>query len=371
MKNNIFILLFAITISFFSSCTKQDEKNAIKGWENLIEKEKPSNEKPSGLPSDKWFKMRGLVLGWDEVSNPYVIDYIDIAKENGINTLSIYNAPMNSELWSEFKRKCAEASIDIEYEEHMMSFLLPRELFEEHPEYFRMNKDGVRINDANACPSSNGAIEQIKINAKKIALNYVPTNNKYYFWLDDGGDICYCDKCKKLNASDQALIFENAALEAVKQVNSNAMVAHLCYLNTLDAPKSITPSKDIFLEFAPFFRTWSQPLANTWAKGRNNLTHADYLRALKENLKVFPVETAQVLEYWMDDSLFSDWDLSNLKQVPWDNEIFKNDIATYASYGIRHITCYAAYVGPSYVHKFGFPSFLSEYGQGLLNYEKK
>ena len=73
----------------------------------------------------------------------------------------------------------------------------------------------------------------------------------------------------------------------------------------------------------------------------------------------------------MDDSLFSGWDPNNLVEVPWKSEVFLSDIATYASYGIRDITCYAAYVGPSYVLKFGYPNFLAEYGQGLLNYEKK
>ena len=83
-----------------------------------------------------------------------------------------------------------------------------------------------------------------------------------------------------------------------------------------------------------------------------------------------PAETAQVLEYWMDDSLFSEWDPTDLVEVPWDNGMFLDDIDTYASYGIRNIMCYCVYVGPSYVNKFGFPAFLEEYGQGLLNYER-
>jgi len=140
----------------------------------------------------------------------------------------------------------------------------------------------------------------------------------------------------------------------------------------LDPPKSVTPHKDIFLEFAPFYRNWSYPLSEEWHEGRvSGMTHGKYLRALKENLKVFPAETAQVLEYWMDDSLFSNWDPNNLVEVPWDNEVFLSDIKTYASYGIRNITCYCAYVGPGYVKKFGFPDFLAQYGQGLSNYGKE
>ena len=371
------VLCTVLIMTLCASCNKYDGKPALGGWENLGKDEPGTADDPGNpdSPDDPeegpYFKMRGLVLGWSEVSNPSVIDYVKIAKENGINTFSIYGAPRTTQIWADFQKKCADAGIDLEFEEHMMSFLLPRDLFDTHPEYFRMDENGNRTKDANGCPSSEGALEQVRKNAREIGLNYEPTNDKYYFWLDDGGDICHCPKCKDLNASDQALIFENEVIKSLKTINPNAKLAHLCYFNTLYAPEVTEPHPDIFLEFAPFYRTWAEPLANTWAKGNNGLSHADYLKALKENLDVFPAETAQVLEYWMDDSLFSGWDQNNLVEVPWKSEVFLSDINTYASYGIRYITCYAAYVGPSYVLKFGYPYFLEEYGQGLLNYEKK
>lgn len=84
--------------------------------------------------------MRGLVLGWSEVSNSSVINYIAIAKKNGLNTFSIYNAPRGTLAWTTFERDCANAGIDIEFEEHMMSFLLPRDKFSVYPDWFRMDK---------------------------------------------------------------------------------------------------------------------------------------------------------------------------------------------------------------------------------------
>ena len=226
------------------------------------------------------------------------------------------------------------------------------------------------MEDANGCPSSEGALEEVYKNALQLGRSYAPTNHRYYFWLDDGGDICYCPLCKDKSASDQALMFENKIIQALKELDPDAELAHLAYNNTTDAPKVVTPAEDIFLEFAPFHRTWLHPLSATWAEGNDGWTHAKYLKALQENLKVFPKETAQVLEYWMDDSLFSGWNSSNLKKVPWDEEIFLDDLNTYAKYGIRHITCYCAYVGPEYYKKFGFPEFLYEYADGLYNFEK-
>lgn len=379
MKKILSLVLITIISTFLLSCVSCDDdttKTAIKDWENMIDEDddiiNEDPKDPTDEASEPFFNIRGIVARWSDVSNPSKIDYIQIAKENGINTFSIHGADRNSLVWKNFAKKCAEANIDLEYQEHMLAYVLPRELFNKHPEYFRMNKNGVRVNDANGCPSSKGALEEIYKNAKSIGLEYEPTNNRYYFWLDDGGDICYCDQCKNYNASDQALIFENEIIKALKEINPDALLAHLCYHNTVDAPSIIRPSDDIFLEFAPFTRSWNAPLSQTWAKSpRSSLTHGDYLKALKENLKIFPVETAQVLEYWLDVSLFSGWNPSELVEAPWSNEIFQNDINTYASLGIKNITCYTAYIGPDYVNKFGDVSFLAEYGQGLLKYRLK
>lgn len=380
-KSPLIILIFVITFFLGGvACDEPDTSSIIEDWESIL-KDKDSDPEPDPNPEpddptppgeEPFFKMRGIVAGWSDVNNPSKIDYIQIAKDNGINTFSIFNANRNSSAWKDFAAKCAEASIDLEYEEHMLAFLIPRDLFGEHPDYFRMDKNGIRVNDANGCPSSIGALAEVYKNAIKIGRDYEPTNNRYYFWLDDGGDICHCDQCKNYNAADQALIFENEIITALKEINPDAMLAHLCYHNTVDAPSKIKPNEDVFLEFAPFTRSWSAPLSHTWVKSsRSTLTHGDYLKALKENLKIFPAETAQVLEYWMDASLFSGWNPNKLVKIPWDNEIFLDDLATYASLGIRNITCYTAYVGPDYVTKFGDISFLSQYGQGLLKYQPK
>ena len=372
MNIRFFSVLSMACCLMFTFCSCDDTKpNNDNGEVVKPDPDPDPDDKPDPDPgTEPWFKTRGLVMGWTDVSNSYVLDYIEIAEENGLNTFSIYGADRSSAVWKNFASRCEDAGVDLEFEEHMMSFLLPRELFSVHPEYFRMNENGVRVNDANGCPSSEGALEEVRKNAKIIAESYVPTNDKYYFWLDDGGGVCHCDKCKELNAADQALIFENVIIESIKELNPDAKLAHLCYDNTLDAPKTVKPHEDIFLEFAPFYRDWSQPLSAEWAKGRTGLTHSQYHRALKENLEVFPPETAQVLEYWMDDSLFSGWDPNNLVEVPWKLDVFLSDLDTYASYGIRNIMCYCAYVGPAYVQKFGFPHFLEEYAQGLLNYER-
>lgn len=371
----IFLAASFLFSAFCVSCNPDDGNSAISGWEDMGEPEEPEEpenpDDPANPEDSHWFKTRGLVFGWSDCENRNVLDYIQIAKDNGINTFSIYNANRTLVNWKMFTDECAQNGIAIEYEEHMLSFLIPRGLFSTHPEYFRQNEHGVRVNDANGCPSCPGAIEEVKKNARKIAMDYVPTNHKYYFWLDDGGGICHCDKCKDLNAAEQALIFENAIVEVIRQIDPKGQVAHLCYYNTLEAPKKVEPAEGIFLEYAPIGRNKLHPLSETWIEADEGITHAEYLRYLNDNMKVFPKSTAQVLEYWMDCSLFSSWDPDHLVEVPWNRALFLDDLKTYAKYGIHHVTCYAAYIGPNYVRKFGHPDCLDEYGQGLLNFEKK
>ena len=372
------------------SCEKRNETSALDAWEKMFDEPSaepasadpsgdssadPSEDEPSKDPDeDRWFKTRGIVCGWSDIyapGNEYAIDYLKIAKDHHLNTFSVYNADRNSKAWKDYMTEASLIGVRFEFQEHMMSFLLPRSLYDTHPEYFRMDKSGKRVKDANGCPSSEGALQEVYNNAKRLGASYMPTNHRFYFWLDDGGDVCYCDKCKGLSASDQALMFENKVIEALKELDPDAMLAHLAYNNTTNAPKNVKPAEGIFLEFAPFHRTWANALSETWAEGNSGWTHAKYLRALQENLKVFPVETAQVLEYWMDDSLFSGWNPSNLKEVPWNQKIFLDDLKTYAKYGIRHITCYCAYVGPDYNKKFGFPQFLIDYADGLYDFVKE
>ena len=97
------------------------------------------------------------------------------------------------------------------------------------------------------------------------------------------------------------------------------------------------------------------------------ITHGEYLDALEANLKVFPAETAQVLEYWMDISLVSDWK-KPARQLTWHGDVFRSDIATYARLGIRNITAYAIYLDADYVDAFHDVSFVYDYGKVLWEY---
>jgi hypothetical protein len=243
-----------------------------------------------------------------------------------------------------------------------MRELLPRNHFAKNPELFRMDDTGNRNPDANCCPHSDRALEVIAEKAVAIANLLRPTTARYFYWGDDGKPWCSCPECKGLIPSEQALLIENRVVRALRDINSRARLAHLAYSNTLAPPKSVKPEPGVFLEFAPIRRRYDLPYKKQPSPGQ-----PDALSFLDANLNVFPADTAQVLEYWLDVSRFSGWRRPAV-QLPWRRDVLESDIATYGSRGIRHVTTFAVFVDADYRKRYGEPRFIDEYGAVLAGY---
>jgi hypothetical protein len=157
---------------------------------------------------------------------------------------------------------------------------------------------------------------------------------------------------------------ENHLWKVLRDQDEKAQLAHLAYSHTLAAPTQITPAQGVFLEYAPINRRYDMPYAQ-----QTGPTQPDGLHMLDANLEVFRAETAQVLEYWLDVSRFSQWRRPTVK-LPWNSEVFGADLDTYGSRGLRHITTFAAWVDADYVARFGEPNFIEEYGAGLSGPKK-
>jgi len=273
---------------------------------------------------------------------------------------------LKSESGKRFREECTKLGIEVEHETHAMSDLLPRSLFEKEPSMFRMNKEGQRTPEFNFCAHSNAAIETICESAVKYAQVLKPTTGRYFFWIDDGRPMCRCSKCRHFSDSDQALILENAVVKALqRRVDATATLAHLAYTNTMKPPTQIRPEPGVFLEFAPIRRSSNHPLSQREVK-RGPLTHGQLLDLLDANLEVFGRDDAQVLEYWLDASMFSGWKRPP-KKIPWNREIFLDDLKTYGKRGICHITSFGAFLDAEYIRLHGEPP-IDEYGKELRKY---
>ncbi len=343
---------------------------AALGWGSAIVRCLSAGAEPAGEAATPFFKTRGLVL---TVKDLCEVGWPEIAKQAGLNSIGTHIFPsevsefIRSDKGQRFLDECRQLGIQVEHELHAMQELLPRSLFARNPDMFRMNDEGQRVEDCNCCVHSKEGLEVICENAVKYSRTLRPTTGRYYYWIDDGRPMCQCPQCRIYSESDQALILENAMIKALSREDPTASLAHLAYAGTLAAPQQVKPEPGVFLEFAPFHRSWAHPLKQTEVVGCGEIPHGKTLEHLDANLEVFPKKTAQALDYWLDVSLFSDWKRP-AKQLPWNPDVFRSDLDTYAKRGIRHITSFAAWIDGDYVKRFGPPDFVKEYGDIFLAY---
>lgn len=292
------------------------------------------------------------------------------AKEAGLNLLALHPTPtvagafVQSESGQAFLAHCQGLGLDVEYELHAMSDLLPRELYAQHPDLFRMDEEGRRRGDWNLCVSSPAALDLVAENAVKLAEVLRPTTGRYHLWGDDGRPWCRCPRCRELSDSEQALTLENHLLQALQRIDPECQVAHLAYLNTLEVPRQVRPLRGVFVEYAPIARRYDTPLAEREARYRSgDPTHGEHLDALDANLNWFGSQGAEVLEYWLDVSRYSGWKRPAV-QIPWRSDVIEADLKMYAARGIRYITSFAVWIDAMYVAQYGEPP-LNEYGACL------
>lgn len=286
---------------------------------------------------------------WIERLNALGVDTLGIHSVGGVQA-HVYITEMLASLKESKTRElfesAAQAGLDIEYELHTASFLLPRELFWEHPEYFRVNQDGERDAEGNFCVSEPEALRIVSERAAELAEQLYQSSDRFYFWLDDGKNLhCHCPKCRELSPSDQQLVALNSMLDAIKRKRPEAKLAYLAYCTTTDAPKKIKPHKDIFLEYAPFERDRSLPASVMSAEEKANIA---------ELFDVFGREDSKILEYWYDNSLFSDW-TKPPKPLSVNGDMLREDVKFYRELGFEKVGSFACYLGEDYEELHGEP----------------
>lgn len=312
------------------------------------------------------FKTRGVVLVPEDLS---LADWPDRAARAGLTTLALHHQSspqavvrfVESETGREVLARCQQLGLQVEYELHAMTELLPRDLFAKDRSLFCMDDKGERAAGFNCCVHSAPALEILAQNAIRLAEKLRPSTGRYFLWSDDGHPWCRCPKCRSLTDSEQATLVENHLVTSLQTVDNRATLSHLAYQNTLEPPIQVKPHPALFLEYAPIHRRYDIPYAEQTGQDVR-----DGLSALERNLRVFPRTTAQVLEYWLDASRFSEWKRP-AKRVPWRRDVFLSDLQTYAARGIQHVTTFGAWLDADYVKSFGEPLFVDDYGRGFTD----
>lgn len=249
-----------------------------------------------------------------------------------------------------------ERGLSLELCEHGASFLLPRSGFENHPERFRQDESGARTPFGNLCASNPEALETVSDSAEKLYKRLRGQFDRVTLWPDDitkGG--CRCGECLKLSVADQALKITNAIVRGFRRVDPSAKCGFLAYQDALETPKRVSPEQGVYLEYAPIRRDSLLPI--------NDPANSGETKHLKELLEFFGVQNARVIEYWVDNSRFSDWTRPPKKLVFLSN-VMRQDVKYYLSLGFEDLTSFACFLGPDYISLYGLPPY-EEYGKAF------
>ena len=300
-------------------------------------------------------KKASMIIHPEELSKKW----IDRISDAGIPTIGIHpvgglhTEKTLSELVELCKTQKYRSLIDyaksrglkIEYEIHSAGYLMPKELFDTHPDYFRMNENGERTNDYNFCVSNEEALSLFATRARELAESLYSSSHDFYFWMDDGHALqCHCPKCKNISTSDQQLIALNAMLSEIKKAFFDARMAYLAYMDSIVVPKKVKPIEGIFLEYAPFEKYT--------AKGEDAPLLIEREKQMVKPLMDFFGGEYKVLEYWYDNSLYSNWTKPPAK-FEVNKEKMKSEIEEYKKMGFSNIATFACYLGEDYEELHG------------------
>lgn len=304
-----------------------------------------------------------LTLGWIDRMAGARLNTLGLHPVGGVKAHESLQRAIDMHALPESRRLRAEAAargINVEYEAHAMAWLLPRHLHARHADWFRMNEKGERVADFNLCASNPDALDYVAERTALLSSLLDTGASKHYYWTDDvAGYSCQCPECRKLTPSDQQMKLVNAMLKGLRSRDRGAKLCYLAYHDALDVPRNVEPLDGVFLEYAPIRRDHHRPI-NDSSCGKNAIEVAP----LKELVSYFGAKDARILDYWMDNSLFSGW-TKPPKPFKLDAEVMAADVDFYASLGFEEITCFGCYLGPDYDELYGEAS-LEEYGE-ILN----
>jgi hypothetical protein len=262
------------------------------------------------------------------------------ASRNGLNTVFLHDTPPSLwdrpsggrtgrlfALWDrEGEAVRAEArrlGLRLEFGGHHLSTLVPREAFDEHPEWFP-ERGGRRSPEFNLCVSNAGARRALREGARRFFARFAGCDI-YHLWADDlrEGGWCACAGCAELTPSDQALLATNLVAEAAEEAAPGARIAHLAYHDTIAPPTRVEPRANVDALWAPRNRCYAHALDDEacW----RNRQHLQELRGL---IAWFGgPERVRAFEYYSDGILFK-W------MAPPHLAVLPRDAAAYRELGL-------------------------------------
>ncbi|MCU0962585.1 MAG: DUF4838 domain-containing protein [Pirellulaceae bacterium] len=269
------------------------------------------------------FRERSVMLGHSAFFDQFP-EWLDFLARSRINNVVIYGQSLD--WWrshrSQYLPLLEERRMILEFGGHILPTLVPRTLFDEHPEYFRMNQDGVRTADYNFCPSS-GAMTVLKENAARF-FEELPEITYFHVWADDlmEGGWCHCPQCQDLKSQDQNMLAMNAMAEVLAGVNAQASLALLAYHDTA-RPANVLPAPNLFLFHAPRERCYCHALNDPGCRRNREEYVPDWLSLRDVFLQTAP-RTIHEFSYYTDALLCREMQPPQIQVIPADARYFRS-----------------------------------------------
>lgn len=267
------------------------------------------------------FTKRGVVA---DPSSDAFEDWIDFAAKKRLTTVAAHSI-----LALDRARSLARMrGIDIEAEAHLLSPGLCSSDLE------RMNRCRAALEDA---------------------LGHLPADLRDYFlWQADGDDrTCDCPADRGLSVTELTLRVYGSLAERLRQVRPAARLAFLIYHGTWRPPgKGIRPAAGLFGEFAPIHRCMAHGVDDP----RCPVNSREIAPVLDAWGSIFPLDEAQILDYWLDSSLFGRGRFrENEGRIPHIGRVVRDDARSYHRRGFRSATTFIVGVGREYLGRWVTP----------------
>ncbi|MCQ2463783.1 MAG: DUF4838 domain-containing protein, partial [Clostridia bacterium] len=137
---------------------------------------------------------------------------------------------------------------------HTLQWIITRDMFDEHPEYFGCDENGNRSPNRQPC-LSNGDVLNLVVNyAENFFASY---SNIFSVSQNDGMSFCQCDKCKAFNKahgntdSASMINFVNKVAEKVREEYPDARFETLAYQDSLTPPEGLEIADGIVIRMCP------------------------------------------------------------------------------------------------------------------------
>lgn len=260
-----------------------------------------------------------------------VKDWIDFAAKMRLNCVAFhFTWPARDwyiNLQAQILPELEKRGLEVEVGGHFLSSFLPRSLIATHPDWFRMNKEGQRVNDYNLNPFSASALNYV---AEGVVPYFrrMPEATLFHLWADDieGGGWSHEPGKQQYTPSDQALLVYNYLVTRLRQKMPHARLAFLAYHDTVFPPRIVKPAPGIVFFYAPRERCYGHALDDPACP-----LNEKYRGALEKALPSFNHTDAEVFEYYTDEILFE-----NMTNPPLP-DVISQDAQYYHRLGISGV----------------------------------